>query len=150
MKIPNKRKKGASKMGLVREAIDSITWNMTHVVYGPSLTQPLVAKSIGEPDALTAVTTWVKKGGRLRAASISNRFLLPINEERAKSSTAKATADLDILKVFQYLKYCLGSDEQGNFIYDRFKDGKPASKEECRKRLFQAVTKSKREAKMAR
>lgn len=136
-------------MYLVKEAIDNITWNMTPIVYCPNLSQPLVAELLGGSDDLNTATQWKNKGGCLRATSISNRFLLPISEESTEVPTAKAAADLDRLRVYQYLTENLGMDEDKNFIYDRFVDGSPASKQECRKQLFQLVTRSKRVSRLA-
>ena len=67
-------------MFLVNEAIANITWNMTPVTYTPSLSQPLVAELLAGSRDLNTATQWKKKGGCLRAAAISNRFLLPVDE----------------------------------------------------------------------
>ena len=58
-------------MYLVKEAIDSITWRMTPVMYSPTLRQPLVAQLLNESSDLNTATEWKKKGGHLRATSIS-------------------------------------------------------------------------------
>ena len=91
IKIPNKRKKGASKMYLVKEAIDNITWRMTPVSYSPTLRQPLVAQLLNHAPDLNTATEWKKKGGHLRAAAISPKFLLPISSEEQKTHSAKAS-----------------------------------------------------------
>ena len=94
-------------------------------------------------------TTWKKKGGNLRAASMSSRFLTSIDDDKAKLSTAKATADIDRLTVYQYLTDNLGIDEDKNFVYDRFADGAPASKQECARRLFRLLAQSKKASRQA-
>ena len=72
-----------------------------------------------------------------------------IDEEQAKASTAKATAESDRLMVYQYLTDNLGIDADKNFVYARFADGSPASKQECARRLFRLLARSKRASRQA-
>lgn len=69
-------------------------------------------RTYGSSDDLNTATLWKKKGGCLRAASISNRFLLTIDEEKVEAFIAKAVANLDRLRVYQYLTGNLGTDSR--------------------------------------
>ena len=131
-------------MYLVKEAIDNITWRMTPVTYSPVLRQPLVAQLLNQSSDLNTATEWKKKGGHLRAAAISPKFLIPISSEEHWTHSVKASADIDRLTVYQFLIDNLGMDEDKDFVYDRFADGSAASKRECSRRLFRLLARSKK------